>query len=96
MRLILVILVSGVLAVTGMVTAIGLGEGSNEPSTPTYVHPGGTDRNGCHICRTNCSRWGLRPGERHCHRPRRNEQAWFNALLVTEQTEGLVLISGHL
>jgi len=32
------------------------------------AHPGGKDANGCHVCRTNCEKWGLRYGERHCHR----------------------------
>lgn len=32
-----------------------------------YAHPGRTDSNGCHYCRTNCAKWGLRDGEYHCH-----------------------------
>lgn len=32
-----------------------------------YAHPGRTDSNGCHTCRTNCERWGLRYGQYHCH-----------------------------
>ena len=32
-----------------------------------YAHPGRTDSNGCHYCRTNCAKWGLRNGEYHCH-----------------------------
>jgi hypothetical protein len=31
------------------------------------AHPGRTDANGCHTCRTNCSSWGLSDGEYHCH-----------------------------
>lgn len=31
------------------------------------AHPGRTDSNGCHYCRTNCVRWGLSDGEYHCH-----------------------------
>ena len=31
------------------------------------AHPGRTDRNGCHTCRTNCAKWGLRYGQYHCH-----------------------------
>ena len=34
---------------------------------PALGHPGGTDASGCHTCRTNCSRWGLKTGEYHCH-----------------------------
>lgn len=32
-----------------------------------YAHPGKTDSNGCHTCRTNCEKWGLRYGQYHCH-----------------------------
>lgn len=32
-----------------------------------YAHPGRTDSNGCHTCRTNCSKWGLSNGQYHCH-----------------------------
>lgn len=37
--------------------------------TPSKVeaHPGRTDANGCHYCRTNCADWGLRTGQYHCH-----------------------------
>ena len=35
--------------------------------TTTLAHPGGRDANGCHVCRTNCEKWGHRYGERHCH-----------------------------
>lgn len=37
--------------------------------TPSKVeaHPGRTDANGCHYCRTNCAEWGLRTGQYHCH-----------------------------
>lgn len=36
---------------------------------PTLVlaHPGRTDANGCHYCRTNCAKYGLGDGEYHCH-----------------------------
>lgn len=32
-----------------------------------YAHPGRLDSNGCHTCRTNCSKYGLRNGQYHCH-----------------------------
>ena len=32
-----------------------------------YAHPGGTASDGCHYCRTNCSKWGEVEGARHCH-----------------------------
>ena len=34
---------------------------------PVSAHPGKTDGNGCHTCRTNCEKWGLEYGEYHCH-----------------------------
>lgn len=34
---------------------------------PALAHPGRTDSSGCHTCRTNCSKWGLRSGQYHCH-----------------------------
>ncbi len=33
----------------------------------TFAHPGRTDSNGCHYCRTNCASWGLNQDEYHCH-----------------------------
>jgi len=35
--------------------------------TPVSAHPGRTAADGCHYCRTNCDRWGVPWGERHCH-----------------------------
>lgn len=31
------------------------------------AHPGRTDSNGGHVCKTNCEKWGLKDGEYHCH-----------------------------
>ena len=31
------------------------------------AHPGRTAADGCHYCRTNCSRWGMPADKRHCH-----------------------------
>src|SRR5659263_668545 len=31
------------------------------------AHPGKTDGNGGHTCRTNCEKWGLKDGEYHYH-----------------------------
>lgn len=31
------------------------------------AHPGRTDKNGGHTCRTNCAKWGLKDGEYHYH-----------------------------
>lgn len=36
-------------------------------TTSVYAHPGGTAADGCHYCRTNCSKWGEVEGARHCH-----------------------------
>lgn len=33
----------------------------------TLAHPGRTDANGGHTCRTNCEKWGLEYGEYHYH-----------------------------
>lgn len=35
--------------------------------TVANAHPGRTDSNGGHTCRTNCSQWGLSTGEYHYH-----------------------------
>jgi len=37
--------------------------------TPSLLsaHPGRTASDGCHYCRTNCEKWGVPKGERHCH-----------------------------
>ncbi len=32
-----------------------------------FAHPGRTDSNGCHTCKKNCSSWGLKDQEYHCH-----------------------------
>ncbi|MFA7477780.1 MAG: DUF4214 domain-containing protein [Acidimicrobiia bacterium] len=40
------------------------------PFNPTAAaHPGRTDADGCHTCRTNCASWGLPTGDYHCHEP---------------------------
>jgi hypothetical protein len=31
------------------------------------AHPGRTDPKGCHTCKTNCEKWGLKYGKYHCH-----------------------------
>lgn len=36
-------------------------------ATPAMAHPGRTDANGGHTCRTNCGKWGLNYGEYHYH-----------------------------
>lgn len=34
-----------------------------------HAHPGSLDYRGCHVCETNCSYYGLLPGQYHCHTP---------------------------
>ena len=34
---------------------------------PVSAHPGKTAADGCHICKTNCDKWGVPWYERHCH-----------------------------
>lgn len=34
---------------------------------PATAHSGRTDASGCHTCRTNCAKYGLRSGQYHCH-----------------------------
>lgn len=36
-------------------------------TSPLLAHPGGLNKEGCHTCRKNCERWGLKVGEYHCH-----------------------------
>jgi len=34
------------------------------------AHPGRTDKNGGHYCKTNCKKWGLKYGQYHYHSKR--------------------------
>lgn len=36
-------------------------------TTNAWAHPGRTDSNGGHTCRTNCEKWGYKTGEYHYH-----------------------------
>lgn len=36
-------------------------------AVPASSHPGRTNSAGCHVCRTNCAKWGVDFGETHCH-----------------------------
>ena len=36
-------------------------------ASPAGAHPGNRAADGCHYCRTNCTKWGEVAGERHCH-----------------------------
>lgn len=39
-----------------------------------YAHPGRTDANGCHTCKTNCEKWGYEYGTTHCHNSSTSDQ----------------------
>lgn len=36
-------------------------------NSPVLAHPGRTAADGCHVCKTNCDKWGVAWNERHCH-----------------------------
>ncbi len=36
-------------------------------ASPVFAHPGRTDSSGCHVCRTNCDKWGVSWNVKHCH-----------------------------
>lgn len=57
MRKVLLSLLIGVLLALGT-TSIQIVE----------AHPGNTDKYGCHTCKTNCPKWGLKKGQYHCHK----------------------------
>lgn len=44
-------------------------------SSVTVAHPGRTDANGGHTCRTNCEKWGLEYGEYHYHNGKGNSSS---------------------
>lgn len=37
-----------------------------------FTHPGRTGKDGCHVCRTNCDKWGVPSGKKHCHNQKSN------------------------
>lgn len=38
-----------------------------EEANPAEAHSGRTEKDGCHYCRTNCEKYGVRKDMRHCH-----------------------------
>ncbi|UUZ85856.1 YHYH domain-containing protein [Paenibacillus sp. P26] len=44
-------------------------------SSSAVAHPGNTDANGGHYCRTNCAKWGLQQGEYHYHNSGRSSSS---------------------
>jgi len=58
------------LRVGGAIFAIFVAFAFATPNRVAESHPGGTDGNGCHVCRTNCTeRWGIPYGYYHRHYP---------------------------
>lgn len=37
------------------------------PSNIVFAHPGRTDSQGGHTCKTNCEKWGYKQSEYHYH-----------------------------
>lgn len=65
--------------------------------SPVVAHPGRTDANGGHTCRTNCEKWGLQYGEYHYHNGggASNESAPVPANVVPEvQSEPTIPTTG--
>ena len=56
-----------------------------------YAHPGRTDSDGCHTCKTNCSKWGLEDGEYHCH----NGNTYTNKRGQTFNSDGTEIIDAN-
>ena len=52
-----------------------------------YAHPGRTDANGGHTCRTNCEKWGLQYGEYHYHNKPAPSQNNNSAVEAERQAE---------
>lgn len=55
------------------------------------AHPGRTDSSNCHKCNTNCAKWGLEPGEYHCHN---SEKGYTNSKGQLFNAEGLMINEG--
>jgi hypothetical protein len=64
----------------------------------TFAHPGRTDGNGGHTCRTNCASWGLADGEYHSHGGSSNSSggssgdSYATPLQETVQTQEVVAL----
>src|SRR5699024_3699369 len=56
------------------------------PSLIADAHPGRTDANGGHICRTNCEKWGLEYGEYHYHDTNKNTTTNSNTSSSTSKS----------
>lgn len=49
------------------VLALGIVLSLGAIQEPAFAHPGNTDSQGGHTCRTNCPQWGLSFGQYHYH-----------------------------
>ena len=57
-------------AVLIAIACAALGAAAVAHTVVAQAHPGNTDSNGCHVCRTNCTeRWGIPYGFYHRHNP---------------------------
>lgn len=63
--------------------------------SPLYAkaHPGRTDSNGCHTCRTNCAKWGLSYGQYHCHGKTNNNTNKTTTSKVLDSNKNIKSIS---
>ncbi|MBN3522529.1 copper amine oxidase N-terminal domain-containing protein [Paenibacillus apiarius] len=52
---------------TWLVSGVAVVMGTSAFAPAVDAHPGRTDKNGGHYCRTNCEKWGLEYGEYHYH-----------------------------
>lgn len=59
-------------------------------SPQTFAHPGGTDANGGHVCRTNCDSWGYEYGEYHTHG--NSSSSASEASKTTSDYSGIIII----
>jgi micrococcal nuclease len=50
-----------------MLFVVAIIYGALTVTTLAGAHPGGTDEEGCHACRSSCDKWDLEEDERHCH-----------------------------
>jgi len=53
--------------VTSVVCGLAVVAISFGAAPESSAHPGGTDEDGCHVCRSNCEKWDAEAGKRHCH-----------------------------
>lgn len=55
--------------------ALLLAVGAGGTYGPAQAHPGGTDDQGCHHCRSGCEDWDLEADEYHCHGSEKHEES---------------------